>query len=145
MSIDHDRAPVHRALERWAAGDLEGTLAQFSDDTLYLVNVDGLAVPFASSTLGKEDLRQRLQLVKATFHEERFEPVSIVHELDHTRALVEIENRHKETGERLCVRMRLRYWVEDGRIVRTEERLDAQYVEAFQRLVFHLQNAAHGG
>jgi len=142
MSLDHDRAPAHQALERWAAGDLEGALAQFSEDILYLVNVDGLAVPFVASTLGKEDLRQRLQLIKGTFHEERFEIASVVHEADHTRALVIVENRHRATGERLCVRLRLRYWVEDGRIVRAEEHLDAQYVEAFQRFVFHMENAA---
>ncbi|MBN9264715.1 MAG: hypothetical protein J0I75_09135 [Hyphomicrobium sp.] len=57
MSIHHERAAVHRALERWAAGDLEGALAQFSEDILYIVNVDGLAVPFVASSLGKEDLR----------------------------------------------------------------------------------------
>jgi len=142
MSIDHERAAVLRALERWGAGDLEGTLANFSEDILYTVNVDGLAVPFVASSLGKEDLRQRLMLVKSTFHEEKFAPLSIVHEADHTRALVEIENRHRETGERLCVRMRLRYWVENGLIARAEEHLDAQYVEAFQRFVFHMQNAA---
>jgi ketosteroid isomerase-like protein len=142
MSIHHERAAVHRALERWAAGDLEGALAQFSEDILYLVNVDGLAVPFVASSLGKEDLRQRLQLIKATFYEEKFEPESIVYEADHTRALVDIVNRHKVTGERLCVRLRLRYWVQDGLIVRAEEHLDAQYVEAFQRFVFHMENAA---
>jgi ketosteroid isomerase-like protein len=119
-----------------------GVLANFSEDVLSLINVDGLAVPFVASSLGKEDLRQRLQLVKHIFHEERFEPVSIVHEADHSRVLVDIQNRHKATGERLCVRMRLRYWIENGLIVRCEEHLDAQYVEAFQRFVFHMENAA---
>ncbi len=141
-SLFQDRAPVERALECWAAGDLEGALAQFSEDILYLVNVDGLAVPFVASTLGKEDLRQRLELIKRIFHEERFEVASIVHEADHTRALVIVENRHRATGERLCVRLRLRYCVDGGRIVRAEEHLDAQYVEAFQRFVFHMENAA---
>jgi len=55
---------------------------------------------------------------------------------------VNVENRHRATGERLCVRLRLRYWVEDGLIVRAEEHLDAQYIEAFQRFVFHMENAA---
>ncbi len=142
MSIHHERAAVHRALDRWAAGDLEGALAQFSEDILYLVNVDGLAVPFVASSLGKEDLRQRLQLIKVTFYEDTFEPETIIHEADHSRAVVVVENRHKLTGERLCVRMRLRYWVENGLIVRAEEHLDAQYMEAFQRFVFHMENAA---
>ncbi|MBN9260575.1 MAG: nuclear transport factor 2 family protein [Hyphomicrobium sp.] len=142
MSIHHERAAVHRALERWAAGDLEGALAQFSEDILYIVNVDGLAVPFVASSLGKEDLRQRLQLIKATFYEDKFEPESVIHEADYSRAIVNVENRHRATGERLCVRLRLRYWVEDGLIVRAEEHLDAQYIEAFQRFVFHMENAA---
>ena len=81
MPSPNDRAAVHRALERWAAGDLEGTLAQLSEDILYLINVDGL---------------------------------------------------------------RLRYWVESGLIVRAEGHLDAQYVETFQRLVFHIENAIRG-
>jgi ketosteroid isomerase-like protein len=135
-----DRAAVHRALDRWAAGDLEGTLAQFSEDVLYIVNVDGLAVPFVSNSLGKEDLRQRLQLVIDTFGQEKFEPESFVEEADHSRVLVTVENRHRETGERLCLRMLLRYWVGNGVVVRVEEHLDAQYVEAFQQSVLHIEN-----
>jgi ketosteroid isomerase-like protein len=141
MPFPNDRAAVHKALERWAAGDLEGALAQFSEDIVYLINVDGLAVPFVSSSLGKEDLRQRLQLVIDMFEQEKFEPESIVHEADHSRALVVVENKHRATGERLCLRMRLRYWTENGLIVRAEEHLDAQYVETFQRFVFHIENA----
>jgi len=129
-------------LERWAAGDLEGTLAEFSEDVLYRVNVDGLAVPFVASSLGKEDLRQRLQLVLHTFHQDVFEPVTILDGDNETRAVVRVENTHRETGERLWLRMRLHYWVENGLIVRVQEHLDAQYVEAFQRFVFHMQNAA---
>ncbi len=144
MSLAVNRIAAHKAVECWAAGDLEGALAQFSDDILYLINVDGLAVPFVASSLGKEDLRQRLQHIKAIFHEERFEPISFVYEADCTRVLVDIVNRHRATGERLCVRLRLRYWAENGLIVRAEEHLDAQYVEAFQRFVFHMENAAGG-
>jgi ketosteroid isomerase-like protein len=145
MSLDSERAAFHRAIERWSAGDPEGTLAQFTEDVLYLINVDGLAVPFVASSLGKEDLRQRLQLVMATFHQVKFERESYVHEADHSRAIVNVENRHRITGERLCVRMRLRYWFRDGLIARVEEHLDAPYMEAFQRFVFHIENAARAG
>ena len=142
MPFDDDRTPVLRALEHWAAGDLERTLEEFSEDILFLINVDSHAVPFLASSLGKEDLRQRLQLIKATFHEDLFEPESIIHEADYTRVLVNVELRHRMTGERLSLRIRLRYWVDGGLIVRTEEHLDAQYVEAFQRFVLHMENAA---
>ena len=56
--------------------------------------VIGLAVPFVASSLGKEDLRQRLQLVFDTFHQEKFEPESVVYEPDHTRVLVNVVHRH---------------------------------------------------
>lgn len=144
MTLDKERATVRLALERWAAGDLEGTLAQFSEDVLYLINVDGIAVPFASSTLGKEDLRHRLQLVLHTFRKERLECESIVHEADHTRVVLLVQYKHKRTGERLCARVRLRYWVENGLIVRVVERRDARYIEAFQRLVRHIEKEARG-
>lgn len=144
MPFDDDRTPVLRALESWADGDLEATLKEFSEDILFLINVDSHAVPFLASTLGKEDLRQRLQLIKTTFHEVLFEPESITHEADYTRALVKVEFRHRVTGERLSLRIRLRYWVDGGLIVRAEENLDAQYVEAFQRFVFHMENGGRG-
>jgi ketosteroid isomerase-like protein len=144
MSLDKDRAAVRLAVERWAAGDLEGTLAQFSEDVLYLINVDGIAVPFASSTLGKEDLRHRLELILHTFKKESLGRESIVHEADHTRVVVLAQYKHEGTGERLCARVRLRYWVENGLIVRVEEHRDARYIEAFQRFVQHIEKEARG-
>jgi ketosteroid isomerase-like protein len=142
MSLDDDHAVFHLVHKLWADGDLAGTLALFSEDVLYLVNVDGLAVPFASSSFGKEDLRHRLQLIGHIFHQEKFEVESYVHEADHSRSVVDVHNIHKATGEHLRVKLRLRYWIKDGLIVRVEESLDAPYIEAFQRLVFHMENAA---
>lgn len=142
MSIDKERAPVLRALTRWAACDLEGTLAQFSEDVLYLINVDGIAVPYASSSLGKEDLRHRLELVLEMFDKEVFEIESLSHEPDFTRAVVFAHYKHKNLGEILMARIRLRYWVKNGLIVRVDERRDAQYVEAFQRFILQIENDA---
>lgn len=145
MPFPNDRAAVHKALERWAAGDLEGALAQFSEDIVYLINVDGLAVPFVSSSLGKEDLRQRLQLLLDTFTVDLFKPDRIVAEGDHYRSVVEASYTHKTTAEVLSVRIRFRVWFRSGLIYRMDEHHDAAYVEAFQRFVFHMQNAAKGG
>lgn len=142
MSLDDERSAVLRALTCWASGDIEGTLAEFSEDVLYLINVDGIAVPFASSTLGKEDLRHRLQLILDTFWREKLECESLVHEADCTRMVLYTQYRHKNSGERLRTRVRLRYWLEDGLIVRVEERRDARYIEAFQRFVLKIENDA---
>lgn len=144
MSLESERVPVLRALACWAACDLEGTLAQFSEDVLYLINVDGIAVPFAASSLGKEDLRHRLELVLDMFDKEIFECESFLHAPDHTRVVVYAQYKHKSLGERLCVRIRLRYWVKGGLIVRVEENRDAQYVEAFQRFILQMEHDARG-
>jgi ketosteroid isomerase-like protein len=135
----------HTAFEhahiRWAASDLEGFLDLLTEDVLYTVNVDGLAVPYASSALGKEDVRQRLQLLLDTFTVDKFEPESIVPEGDHWRSVVIGHYTHRTTGEVLKVRVRFRVWFRGGLISRFDEHHDAAYVEAFQRFVFHLQNA----
>lgn len=142
MPMNMERAPVLRALTRWAACDLEGTLAQFAEDVLYLINVDGIAVPYASSSLGKEDLRHRLELVVELFDKQVFEVESLSHEPEFTRVVVFAHYKHKNSGEILMARIRLRYWVKNGLIARVEERRDAQYVEAFQRFILQIENDA---
>lgn len=139
-----ERVAFEQAHIRWAAGNLEGFLDLFTEDILYNVNVDGLAVPYASSALGKEDVRQRLQLLMQTFTVDRFEPEIIVDEGGSWRSVVIAHYTHRKTGEVLKVRVRFRVWFKDGLVSRMDEYHDAAYVEAFQRFVFHLQNAASG-
>jgi ketosteroid isomerase-like protein len=142
MLIDHERAAFYLVSERWAASDLEGVMALFAEEVLHLINVDGVAVPYATSTYGKEDLRQRLQLVLQTFYIDKFQIESYTHEREFTRAVATTQKTHKKTGERLCERLRFRFWFENGLIVRVEENHDAPYIEAFQRFVCHMEHAA---
>jgi ketosteroid isomerase-like protein len=142
MSSDHERAAFQLAHDLWAASDLEGFLSLLTEDVLYTVNVDGLAVPFAASALGREDVRHRLHLLLDSFVIERFEPRFIVEEADHFRSLVDGRYVHRKTGEVLLTRIRFRVWFRDGLIALIDEHHDAAYVEAFQRFVFHIQNAA---
>ena len=145
MPFSAERAAFEQAHVRWAASDLEGFLAFLTEDILYTVNVDGLAVPYASSALGKEDLRQRLQLLLDTFTVDKFEADRIIAEPDHYRSVVEARYTHKTTAEVLSVRIRFRVWFRSGLIYRMDEHHDAAYVEAFQRFVFHMQNATRSG
>ncbi len=142
MSLDIERAAFHLVHERWAAGDLDGVMQLFDEDVLHLINVDGFAVPYAASSYGKEDLRLRLQLVIDAFYVDTFEIESYAHEREFSRSVVTTQKTHKKTGERLCERLHFRYWFKSGLIVRVEERHDAPYMEAFQRLVRHMENAA---
>jgi ketosteroid isomerase-like protein len=144
MSFPSEYAAFEQAHICWAASDLEGFLTLVTDDILYTVNVNALAVPYASSALGKEDLRQRLQLLLDLFTVDHFVPERIVDEGDHLRSVVDACYTHKNTGEVLRVRVRFRVWFRDGMIHRMDEHHDAAYVEAFQRFVFHMQNATQG-
>lgn len=129
---------------RWAGGDLEGVLAFLTEDILYNVNVDGLAVPYASSALGREDVRQRLQLLLDTFTVDMFEAESMGIGPSHCRSVVVGHYTHRRTGEKIRLRIRLRAWFRDGLIACMDEYHDAAYVEAFQRFVFHIENAVRG-
>lgn len=141
MPIETERAAFHLVHERWAAGDLDAVMQLFHDDVLHLINVDGVAVPYAASSYGKEDLRLRLQLVIDAFFIDKFEIESYAHMPEFSRSVVVTHKTHKKTGERLCERLHFRYWFKGGLIMRVEERHDAAYIEAFQRLVVH---AEHG-
>lgn len=144
MPTPAELAAFEEAHVRWAASDLEGLLEFLTDDVLYNVNVDGLAVPYASSALGKEDVRQRLQLLLDTFTVDKFEPESIGGAADHCRSVVVGHYTHHRTGEKVRLRIRFRAWFRDGLIACMDEHHDAAYVEAFQRFLFHLENAVRG-
>lgn len=143
MTLDQDRAALSKALLAWKAQDLDALLAYMADDILYIVNVDGLQVPYAMSALGKDDVRGRLELVLATFELQSYSVEKIVHEPDHSRALAHGVYRHRKTGEILDIHLRFCAWIQHGLLVRVHELHDAAYIEAFERFVTHLQAAAH--
>lgn len=142
MSIERERAPFYRAHTAWAAADLDGFMVHIAEDILYIVNVDGLQVPYALSAVGKEDVRQRLQILLDTFFIEKFAIEILVHEEDYSRSIVHGIYRHKSTNEYLDIKLRFRGWVKNGLITRLEEYHDAAYIEAFERFVHYMQSAA---
>ena len=144
MVDEAGRYIFEKAHERWQRSDLDGFLALMHDDIVHLVNVDGIEVPYASSAVGKEDLRWRLQHLLDTFHVAEFAIEDLSRGEDHWRSVVRGAYAHKVTGELLAVRLRFRAWIDDGLIVRMEEQHDAAYVKAFERFVQYLM-AAGGG
>ena len=123
----------------WIAGDLAGFLSKFADDIVWIVNMDGVGVPYASSAVGKEDLRWRLQHLMDTFAINRFSVNLIEHGPDACRSVVSILYLHRNTGEPLDVKLRFAGWQRDGVIVRMEESSDAAYVAAYDRFVQYLE------
>lgn len=141
LSLDEERAAVLQAHLAWRDGDFARFMSFIAEDIIYIVNVDGMAVPYAMSALGKTDVADRLGLLLDTFDVTTFDIEHLVHEADSTRTRVHGVYRHKKTGEILDVKLRFRGWVANGLLTRIEETLDAKYIEAFERLVFHLQTA----
>jgi ketosteroid isomerase-like protein len=144
MSLAEQRSAFVRAHHTWEAGDFDGFLSLLADDIVYIVNVDGLQVPYAMSAVGKTDVQDRLQLLLDTFVVTKFAIEMLVHEADHSRSLVHGVYRHRQTGEILDIRLRFRAWVENGLLTRMEEIHDARFIEAFERFVVHIQNTAQG-
>jgi len=142
MSLENERAAFHQAHLAWADGDFERFMSFIDDDIVYTVNVDGYQVPYASSAVGKDEVRWRLQLLLDTFFVAAFVVESLVHEPELSRTTVLGFYKHKQTGERLEVKVRFLGWVRNGLLTRIEEYHDAAYVESFERFVRHLQDAA---
>lgn len=129
---------------KWIAGDFIAFMALFDEDIVWIVNIDGINVPYASSALGKEDLRWRLQHMMDVFSIDAFNVELIEHGPETCRSVVQLGYIHKRTGEPLDVKLRFTGWARDGRLVRMEERADASYVEAYAKFVQYLEDSGNG-
>lgn len=141
MTLANERSAFLEALHAWKAQDLDRLMTYVTEDILYLVNVDGIQVPYAMSAVGKEDLRGRLQLVIDTFALQTYTIDTVVHDPDHSRARAHGVYRHRNTGEILDIRFSFCAWFADGLLSRVHELHDASYIVAFEQFVFHLQMA----
>ena len=140
--LQTDRDAFHHAHLAWERGDIEAFMAYLHEDIVYLVNVDGMQVPYAMSALGKNDAYERLSFLIHTFVVERFTLEKLVHEVDQSWSVVHGIYRHRKTGEVLETKLRFKGWMSAGKITRLEETLDANYIQAFERFVFYQQQAA---
>ncbi len=136
-----DNEAFHQAHLAWERGDIDGFMAHLHDEIVYLVNVDGIQVPYAMSALGKHDAYERLSFLIHTFVVEQFSLEKLVHETDHSWSVVHGIYRHRKTGEVLETKLRFKGWMSAGKITRLEETLDANYIQAFERFVFYQQQA----
>ena len=125
----------------WQAGDFAAFMALFDEDIDWRVNLDGITVTYASSAVGKEDLRWRLLHMMDTFDISRFEVEAIEHGPECCRSVVNLIYIHKGTREPLDVKVRFAGWEKDGLLLRFEERADTAYVEAYNRFVRYLEDS----
>jgi ketosteroid isomerase-like protein len=137
-----DVAVVRLVIQKWSASDLAGVLKLLSDDIVHTVHVGELDVPYMASANGKEELRQRLQMILDTFFVNAFVIDSLVHERDEIRMSVRGYHEHKRTGERLDVSVRFHFRVRKGAIMKIDEYVDTAYFAAFERFVRYLEETA---
>lgn len=142
MAKDEDIAVFRLAVRYWSEENFEGVFSLLADDIVHSVNVDALEIPWASSAAGKPDVVARLGLIAQTFTINAFILENVVCEGDEIRATVLGYHKHKKTGERLDLRVRFRVRVRDGKLARIDEFLDAAYIEAFERFVRYVEEAA---
>lgn len=142
MSFEEDRSTAQRAIDAWAAGNVPRVLSLMHPDIIYLVNVDGIQVPWAASSYGRSDVEFRFTLVLTTFWLERFKINRFVDGPECSNASVHAIYRHKNTGEILDTMMRFNFWSANGLLIRVEEYVDGRYLEAYERFVRHVQNMA---
>lgn len=146
MSCDlADNCAFEQAHHAWIAGDLDRFLTFFVEDVLWSVNIDGIGVPYASSAVGKEDLRWRLLHMMNTFEISEFNIETIDHGKETCRSIVHICYVHQATREPLIVKLRFKGWQQAGMIIRMEESSDAPFVEAYNRFVQYLEAGRHIG
>jgi hypothetical protein len=148
--VDHTSPEIRdlflRGHELWGTGSFADFIQMMHEDILYIVNVDGQQVPYAMSAVGREDLRDRFELLLRTFNVTHFELLSIYPEIQHITSHVHGIYHHKATREILDVKVRFRAWFDTDRMItRLEEIHDARYVEAFERFVFFIESASKEG
>ena len=104
LANDHESAcAFSKAHDVWVTGDLEAFLALCHDDITWTVNMDGIAVPYGSSSYGKEDLRWRLTQLGTVFDLKTFEIRSITHTPEHCSSRVYCHYIHRAVGEPLQI------------------------------------------
>jgi len=145
--MDHTSPEIRelfmRAHELWGTGRFDDFMQMMHEDILYIVNVDGQQVPYAMSAVGREDLRDRFELLLRTFNVTHFELLGVYPEPEHITSLVHGIYHHKATGEILDIKVRFRAWfIHDKIITRLEEIHDARYIEAFERFVYFIECAS---
>ena len=139
LAHDHEAAcAFSKAHDVWRTGDLEAFLALCHDDITWTVNMDGITVPYGSSSYGKEDLRWRLIQLGTVFDLKAFEIRSITHTPEHCSSRVYCHYVHRIVGEPRQITTHFRGWLRDNHLIRMEESVDAPYIEAYDRVMRYL-------
>jgi len=129
------RRVFENAVSAWAGRDLDGLMHFISNRIANDINVDPSVVPFATSVVGKEAYRRKLENILESFNFASYVTNHLVVDGPTARANMKIIWVHNATGERLQTSFRFIVEQHGGKIIRINQLYDAAYLETFSRLV----------
>ena len=129
------RSVVEAIITCWDTQDVETTMAYIDDDAVYALYVSEQTVPFGGVSEGKDAIRATLYMMLEQFDYLRFDRAIVGVDGDVVRVQTQFKFHHRRTGGNLEGSMRTVFTVKDGLVVRCDEYLDEELVDAFMRLV----------
>ena len=130
---DHNRLIVDTTYALWEAGDLLAMMNCFSDHVVFAVHPLS-ATSILGQGLGKALLSRRLATFLSDYEVIDYLTLSTVERGEWVDCRVRYHYRHKRTGMAIDGRMRHRWLLLDGKIVRLDVIHDARRMGAFFEL-----------
>ena len=124
MTGQLNRQRVLKLLEMYYAGDLDGVLAQCSDDIDHFVSAPIDILPHLGARRGKAEVRQMWETVHGRYTDMRHEVRALVAEDDQVAADLRVFFRKRSNGRMLQFDMAIFLTWHDGRVVRIREIID---------------------
>lgn len=115
---------VSNLYKAYADRDIEGALAQCSEDVVFRWIADPRQSRHAGTAHGKQEFLSRLLGLHDDFEYRHFAPVDIIDGGDRVAAQVEIHMTCRATGEKFVMRTANFWTVHDGQIIEMVEYYD---------------------
>ena len=125
MNEPLNRQCVLKLLEMFYAGDIEGVLAQCSDDIDHFVSAPIDILPHLGPRRGKAEVRQMWETVHSRYCEMRHEVRALVAEADQVAVDLRVFFRKRSNGRVLQFDQAIFFTLHEGRLVRVREIVDS--------------------
>jgi uncharacterized protein len=120
-----NRQRVLKLLEMFYAGDIEGVLAQCSDDIDHFVSAPIDILPHLGARRGKAEVRQMWETVHSRYCDMRHEVRALIAEAEQVAADLRVCFRKRSNGRVLQFDLAMFFTLREGRLVRVREIVDS--------------------
>ncbi len=128
------RTVIEQLIAAWNTQDVESTLPFIDDDAVFALYVSEETVPFGGVSRGKDEIRATLYMMLAEFDYLKFDRTIVGVDDDVVKVQTQFKFHHRRTGGNLEGSMRTVFTVRDDLVIRCDEYLDRDLVDAFMRL-----------